>query len=434
MAGRNRSKVQKISQDELEVILAEHDKWLMYQARLSVSITGSKEFRDLKYFGGDVFEKVAIFKEVNEWARIADRQAEGSCADLSYTDLSGLNLSHKDLSEASLRGAKLHYTNFERAILRHTNLAEADLRHARLSGAHLPKANLSDSDLREANFHSAYLEGADLSRADLRHAKLYATHLMKAVIVQAKLQEVSLSGANLEKAILHSSDLSGADLRGALLLNCDLRKANLTNCEVFGVSAWNVNLDGAIESQLRITDRFESEIMVDSLEVAQFIYLLLNNERIRQVIDTVTSKVVLILGRFKPDRKKVLDAIREKLLEMNYVPILFDFKKSPGLDFTETITLLARMARFIIADLTEPSSIPQELQAIVPDIAVPVQPILEGKKPYSMFSDYHKYDWMLKLHRYNGLDELLASLPDKVIAPAEAKRKDLTERKSEPLE
>ena len=37
---------------------------------------------------------------------------------------------------------------------------------------------------------------------------------------------------------------------------------------------------------------------------------------------------------------------------------------------------LAHLARFIIADITDPRSIPQELQAIVPDLAVPVQPII----------------------------------------------------------
>ena len=40
--------------------------------------------------------------------------------------------------------------------------------------------------------------------------------------------------------------------------------------------------------------------------------------------------------------------------------------------------MLARMARFIVADLIDPSSIPKELEAIVPDLAVPVQPLLEG--------------------------------------------------------
>ena len=49
-----------------------------------------------------------------------------------------------------------------------------------------------------------------------------------------------------------------------------------------------------------------------------------------------------------------------------------------GDNITETVTLPARMARFIIADLTDPSSVPQELQAIVAHLAKPVQPLLEG--------------------------------------------------------
>jgi hypothetical protein len=72
--------------------------------------------------------------------------------------------------------------------------------------------------------------------------------------------------------------------------------------------------------------------------VAQFIYLLLNNEKIRSVIDTITSKVALILGRFTPDRKIVLDAIREELRNQNYLPVLFDFQKPDNKDLTGTIS------------------------------------------------------------------------------------------------
>jgi hypothetical protein len=35
---------------------------------------------------------------------------------------------------------------------------------------------------------------------------------------------------------------------------------------------------------------------VDNIEVVQFIYLMLNNQKIRDVIDTITSKAVLISG------------------------------------------------------------------------------------------------------------------------------------------
>jgi hypothetical protein len=50
-----------------------------------------------------------------------------------------------------------------------------------------------------------------------------------------------------------------------------------------------------------------------TLRLAQFLYLLLNNEKIRQIIDTVTSRIVLILGRFTEVRKATLDGIRDEL-------------------------------------------------------------------------------------------------------------------------
>ena len=157
---------------------------------------------------------------------------------------------------------------------------------------------------------------------------------------------------------------------------------------------------------------------------------MLHRRKIRDVIDSLTSKAVLILGRFTDERKVVLDALRDELRKRNYLPILFDFAPSAALDITETVSLLARMARFIIADLTDPSSIPKELEAIVPHLAVPVQPLLEGSsRPYAMFKDYGKYDWVLPVYRYEGLGPLLATLAEKVIAPAEGKVNALQERR-----
>ena len=114
---------------------------------------------------------------------------------------------------------------------------------------------------------------------------------------------------------------------------------------------------------------------MDNFEVAQFVYLLLNNAKIRHVIDTITSKVVLILGRFTPERTVVLDSIRDELRKRDYVLVLFDFEKPAGKDLTGTISTLANMARFIIADLTDPTSVPHELATLVPSIVVAVQTV-----------------------------------------------------------
>ena len=188
-------------------------------------------------------------------------------------------------------------------------------------------------------------------------------------------------------------------------------EATLTNCRIYGISAWNVDLEGAKQDSLVITRKDEPTITVDNLEIAEFIYLLLNNPKIRDVIDTIAKKAVLILGRFTPERKAVLDALREALRTRGYLPILFDFEKPSSRDVTETVSILAHLARFIVADLTEPSSIPNELRAIIPILRVPVQPLLHIlEEPYGMFEDFQDYPWVLPTYRYTDLDSLLASL------------------------
>jgi hypothetical protein len=85
------------------------------------------------------------------------------------------------------------------------------------------------------------------------------------------------------------------------------------------------------------------------------------------------------------------------------------------------------MARFIIADLTDPSSVPHELATVVPGTVVPVQTIiLEGQREYAMFVDLKtRYNWVLKPYRYKSKERLIAQLSERVIAPAEAKAQKL---------
>jgi hypothetical protein len=159
---------------------------------------------------------------------------------------------------------------------------------------------------------------------------------------------------------------------------------------------------------------------------------LLSNEKIRDIIDTIGKKAVLILGRFTKERKAVIDAIRDELRKHDLLPILFDFDKPASRDLTETISTLAHMARFIIADITDAKSIPQELQAIVPNLpSVPIQPLLLGlATEYEMFEHFRRYPWVLEVCQYHDPDELIQSIGAKVIAPAEEKVKALMEAKN----
>ena len=300
---------------------------------------------------------------------------------------------------------------------------EPDLTGAELREADLARANLSRAELSEANLARAKLTGANLSEANLFGADLSGADLSAGT----NLFGAELSEANLFRADLSEADLSDVDLTHSALVKTNLTRTTLTGGSIYGISAWSLNLEDAKQQNLNISDYGEPVVRVDNLEVAQFVYLLLNNERLRQVIDTITSKVVLILGRFTEDRKAVLEAIRDELRQRDYLPILFDFEKPAGRDLTETISTLAHMARFIIADITEAKSIPQELQAIVPNLpSVPVQPLLlTSEREYGMFEHFKRYPWVLDTYYYDNLDDALASVEDKVISPAEAKVREL---------
>ena len=179
------------------------------------------------------------------------------------------------------------------------------------------------------------------------------------------------------------------------MIRTDISGANLTGSSIYGIAAWDVKLTSDTRQEnLIITPPGQPVITVDNIKVAQFIYLLLNNEEVRDVIDTITSKAVLILGRFSPERKIILDRLREELRTRHYVPIMFDFEKPKSRDTIETIRTLAGMSKFIIADLTDAKAVVQELQAIVPNFpSVAVRFIIQeipararNVRPYKTFS------------------------------------------------
>ena len=341
-----------------------------------------------------------------------------------------------NLRGANLRGANLRKAGLHGAHLTGANLTKADLRAANLTGADLSEADLRGANLREAvligaDLSGAGLQGADLSKADLSEADLLEASLTGACLIEADLSRANLAGANLHKADLSKASLSGADLSGANLIHAtcveaDLANAALTGCRIYGVTAWGLNLDGAKQQDLVIAPPGEPDITADGLEVAQFMHLLLYNQTIRAVIDTLTCKTVLILGHFPAGRKKALDALRDELRNRGYLPVTVDFEGSASRNRRETITLLARMARFVIADLSDAKGMLQELRTIVPNLpSVPVHPIILAMEEPGMFDFYRHMHRFLKVHRYDSQEHLIADLGERVIRPAETKVQEL---------
>jgi uncharacterized protein YjbI with pentapeptide repeats len=398
--------------EHLELLRRGVDAWNAWRKELSIR-------PDL----GDANLRLANFSGANlSWADLSRanfREANLSGADLSEADLAVADLRGADLSEADLSGAFLARADLFKARLRKANLRGANLLPANLGEAKLGWANLNQAKLFKSDLRKADLAGADLRLTDLRESDLSGAFLARADLSEADLSEANLSGANLSRATLVETNLIGAVLTG---------------CRIYGVSAWDMQLEGTKQDDLVITRHGEPEVTVDNIEVAQFVYLLFRNEKIRDVIDTIGRKGVLLLGRFTEGRTEVLNRLREELRQRGYVPIVFNFDKPETKDFTETVRLLAGLSKFVIADITNPRSTPLELQATIPEVMVPYQPIIEeGEEQFAMLEDlWRKHrDWVFDTIKYSSVDGLIAALDKEIIGPAENRFAELLARRTE---
>ena len=336
-------------------------------------------------------------------------------------DLSGADLRKKELSEINLSFADLSGANLYATILCFVDFSRANLCDAILAEAYIMRSDFSYATFTGAKFRNARMQDTSFIGGDFTNATIAKTDLRGSDFSGANLTGATLAGTDLSTVELTGADLSGANLCYAICVDTNFTNANIENAHIYGISVWNIQSQGLKQKNLRVTKDDEPVITVDNIEVAQLIDLILNNRKLRDVISTLTMKGVLILGRFTDERKKILNAIRDKLREYDFVPIMFDFDKAASRDFTETIKILAGMSRFVIADITEPKSSPMELQATVPDYQIPFLTIIKkGETPFSMFSDLQKYPWVLPTISYGSEEELLKGFKKGILDRAQA--------------
>lgn len=281
-----------------------------------------------------------------------------------------------------------------------SNFTKANMQGSNLTGTHFTLSQMVDTNLSGANFLNGNLSNTFMIKANLENS----------VFENATLMMPNLANSNLQGAVFNNCALSGANFSNSNLNNC-----TITNCIVFGVSVWNISTEGLIQENLTITNhKDQSIITVDDIEIAQFIYLISNNKKVSNAIDTITSKVVLILGRFSTERLRILRVIKDKIKEKGYVPILFDFDGPQNRDLTETIGLIGRLSKFVVADLTDAKSIPQELSELVPNNpSIIFQPVLlKDEREYSMFEHWQKYPWVREIFEYENDEDLKSFFDD----------------------
>jgi hypothetical protein len=218
---------------------------------------------------------------------------------------------------------------------------------------------------------------------------------------------------------------------GAVVRETDFTDATLRNCKVHGISVWDIEGEPNVQENLVISRSDEPEIVVDDLEAAQFMYLLRENKKVREVLTAVSSRLVLILGRFGERKTNFLEPICDALKQgTEYLPLILDFEPPEGRDVLHTVQTYALLSRFVLVDLAEPRSAPFELSQIV-SLMRPVQPLLPAseKEPVALGDLRRRYHWLLEPHYYETIETLLQSLKGELIARIEVKVAELDSKR-----
>ncbi len=372
-------------------------------------------------------------------------------ADLSGLDLSGINFFNADLTQANLENTKLDNACFMFARMQGSNLKEsrgknttfsrADLSFSELRDAHFYNCDFQSTSLWSAKCSGTIFTGSNLKGCDLTDAYLFSTQLENVNLTRANLYHAEITlckmkGANLsrvilDKALLHQTSLNESNLTFASLIKTDIYNCSIDDSIIYGISVWDVKLGELSQKRLKILPEGESQITTDSIEIAQFIHLLIKREKLGGFITNISSKLVLILGRFNEDSLEILNALGDEIRKYDLIPIIFDFIPSRKRDYTETIKILAGLSSFIVADLSNPKSIPLELQSIVPNYQIPVVPIInDNQEPFSMFVDLtNKYNWVLSVAKYKNIEDIRKKFKSVILDRALNKQNELLELK-----
>ena len=248
-----------MDQQELKLILADHQLWLSHSGKLG-------------------------------------KRARLQAAELKWANLRGADLRRADLRGANLKEAKLRASKLQGAELQGVNLQLADLQAADLSEANLLGANLS----------GANLQGAELQKANLREADLQDANLLRANLFEAKLDGSIYEDKQLGEAL----NVSPKYLSDATTESTDVyqRRAEDAQSKVTILEQEKRELESKLKAAEQ--DGAQSDMLKQSLEAAkvdldQARNQLEQNKQKRAVLDELTGAIKPLLDAVKSDKNTV---------------------------------------------------------------------------------------------------------------------------------
>ncbi|WP_116367569.1 pentapeptide repeat-containing protein [Parahaliea mediterranea] len=273
-----------------------------------------------------------------------------------------------------------------------------------LSGVSIYNAFAEGLNLRNAYFVGAHFEEGDFSRADFSGATFRDTRFNKTIFTGACFEGASFVNCNLNRV-----NLVGANFK----------VARITETVVYGIAAWDMAVADDVEQSRLVIEKtyaLYSELiaggtiplMVDDIELAQFVYYLNNHRKMRDTLNILNDRGVLLLGRFQDGGLERLYRVRDWFQNQGYMPMIFDFARPDNLSLSETVVTMAGLSKFVVADLSG-GSVPAELQSILGQIK---KPLLAFGDPYALFPDLEDQTAVIAVQTDDA--RLLAALADEL--------------------
>ncbi len=206
-------------------------------------------------------------------------------------------------------------------------------------------------------------------------------------------------------------------IRSAREDDADVRAAALTALAPFGDPANQALFDPRVTEVFLEAKQDEDEVVQAAAPSAAFQNF---------------ENAVLILGSVTEGQTEVFNVIRKQLDKLKYIPIQLDLAK-PNRSQEKAALALAGMVRFIIVDFTDGPPAIQLIRSIVSGTwDVPLVPLRRtgGIIPSTLAQLTAEHDCILRVHIYKDADDLLTSLTEKVIEPAEAKVEEIMAAKT----
>jgi uncharacterized protein YjbI with pentapeptide repeats len=344
----------------------------------------------------------------NAWRRKHKKER----LDLRGIVIRGKYLGGLDLSNCILDGAELDRTDLRAADLRGSSFKRTDLSLSNLADARCDRASFVDTKLFAVYASGCSFKGSTFRRVDLANA-----NLMKADLTDATLVNSDCERTRLDKAVLKGTTIRACNLGHASFVDTSLEDTLITDSAAPYVNAKRIRIGANVEQRKLFLGHtisavsgglYQRRITADDLRMASFLGELEMPDCLPHLINAGNDYLVLILGRFSKTGRGVLETLEHNVWARGRIPLVFDFEGPTQRKLVDAVRFFACLSQFIIVDLSSPRSVPFELQAVVPQLAIPLVPLIrDGNKPFAMFSDLTRtYPWVLPILSYSGPQQI----------------------------